>query len=859
MMKRIIALMLSLMLALGVMLALASCGDTTPTGECTEHKDSDGDGICDTEGCDAAVEPDAAPESGYFNENGELYLFKDGAPTFQFVMGGDALTANRNEIEELAEQLTSLGSSEVKYVAQNDDAQDVEILIGTVTNRGDEYKLNKYDFGVKGYAVKQVGTKILVIGGSNASTSSAINYLKENVFKIKKNNEKFTDFVMEKDANYEYRQSGYKITSVHIDGTPLSEFTIAYPSGDSIAGDIASSIQTKLYTDAGIWCEVKAEKLATGKKLIIRSIDNDGEGGGFYANVTDGNLVVECELGDKFTDLFNQFADDYIFKKRGAVSFASDFKYEPDHRTITYEQYGANGSDTLDDFAAIKAAHDDANKYLLKVKANDNATYYLTKKSEENFITVKTDTYWGKANFIIVDSDLTTEDPARKVDIFKIASENELTRYYPTGSSDISKLLSEINANGGIKKEEFTTFDLGLGRDALVYIVNTNHKNYVRFGTNKNTGENQREFVYVNADGTIASDTGLLFDYTEITYIEVMFVDDRPITIDGGIFTTIANQLPCNYTWYTERGILINRSNTTVQNLEHYITGEGDIGAPYSGFLTISECTDVTIKDTVLTAHKAYGLEGATDGNTMGTYDLSPSNCNRLHVLRVTQSNFFEEDGVTTTKIGAGGFWGIMGSNRCKNIVYEESTLSRFDAHQGTLNARIIKSKVGSITLIGGGEFELIGSEVYSQGSSLITLRDDYGSTWCGNMLIKDTVMMLPKDSTRNNISIITAYWNESELNSPGDKSMCDGPHDFGYDCYLPKSVILDGFTVSSSSVKYIYLMNGTAYSTHSGNTVNKHYVTEYYEIKNSDKRYTYNDPRDYFKKLTFVIDGVEK
>ena len=243
----------------------------------------------------------------------------------------------------------------------------------------------------------------------------------------------------------------------------------------------------------------------------------------------------------------------------------------------------------------------------------------------------------------------------------------------------------------------------------------------------------------------------------------------------------------------------------------------------------------------------------------MGTYDLGPSDCNRLYMIRVVQSNFFEEDGVTTTKIGAGGFWGIMGSNRCKNLTYEECTLSRFDAHQGTYNAKILNSNVGAITIIGGGTFELIGSKVYTQGSSLITLREDYGSTWNGDMFIKDTEMVMPASFSGNAVSILNAFWNESELNSPGDKSLCDGKHDFGYDCYMPKSVVLDNFTVSAASVKNINLVSGSAYNTHEGNTANKHFVTEYYEIIGKKPSYNYNDPRQRYKNLTFVIDGVEQ
>ena len=45
---------------------------------------------------------------------------------------------------------------------------------------------------------------------------------------------------------------------------------------------------------------------------------------------------------------------------------------------VTYEEFGAVGDGVHDDFAAICKAHDYANENGLPVKANDNATYYIS-------------------------------------------------------------------------------------------------------------------------------------------------------------------------------------------------------------------------------------------------------------------------------------------------------------------------------------------------------------------------------------------------------------------------------------------------------------------------------------------------
>ena len=58
---KILMILLSVMLVFGTVLTFVSCGGNTAPAECTEHKDENGDGICDTEGCGKAVENTPAP------------------------------------------------------------------------------------------------------------------------------------------------------------------------------------------------------------------------------------------------------------------------------------------------------------------------------------------------------------------------------------------------------------------------------------------------------------------------------------------------------------------------------------------------------------------------------------------------------------------------------------------------------------------------------------------------------------------------------------------------------------------------------------------------------------------------------
>lgn len=63
-------------------------------------------------------------------------------------------------------------------------------------------------------------------------------------------------------------------------------------------------------------------------------------------------------------------------------------------------------------------------------------------------------------------------------------------------------------------------------------------------------------------------------------------------------------------------------------------------------------------------------------------------------------------------------------------------------------------------------------------GYALVNLRQDYGSTWRGEVIIR-RCEWLPLGAGRAVIA--------------GDN---DGSHDFGYDCFMPRRVVIDGLTV---------------------------------------------------------------
>ena len=133
--NKIIALFLSVILVFGASLVLVGCTDTVT--ECTEHKDENGDGICDTDGRNEAMLPEENPYGEHFNERGELYLFKGGKPTFQFVIGNDVDNCY-SDIDDLAKALNSLSKSNINVEENRKTAKEYRSADANAKNMGVE-------------------------------------------------------------------------------------------------------------------------------------------------------------------------------------------------------------------------------------------------------------------------------------------------------------------------------------------------------------------------------------------------------------------------------------------------------------------------------------------------------------------------------------------------------------------------------------------------------------------------------------------------------------------------------------------------------------------------------------------------
>lgn len=414
-------------------------------------------------------------------------------------------------------------------------------------------------------------------------------------------------------------------------------------------------------------------------------------------------------------------------------------------KVVRYRDFGARGDGETDDIDAIIKAHEFANQHGLPVRADKGAIYYIGGKDKTAVI--QTDTDFGSARFIIDD----TAVENRRSPIFQVSS--SLKSFDLEGITSLKRNQPRINVS--------------LTDNCLVSVINSHVKHYIRYGANQNQGASQTDIFLVDRNGNVDKNTPIIWDFDQITHITAQPIDKSPLTITGGHFTTIANNAESKYTYYG-RGIAIRRSNVIVDGLEHHIRGEGDHGAPYGGFINIVNCANVTVQNTVLTGHKTYRTIGSAGVPvSMGTYDISANRALNVSFVNCRQTNDIKNK----------TYWGIMGSNYCKNLLFDRCTFSRFDAHQGVANATIRNSTLGhmGINAIGSGTFLVENTTVY--GRTFINLRTDYGSTWRGNFVIRNCVFV-PACGKPVTACLIG-----------GSNS---GRHNFGYTCYMPEQITID-------------------------------------------------------------------
>ena len=811
---------LFLLLTLTLVFAIASCGTTS----CDKCVDGDGDGLCDT--CKQKIE-DGSPTVS------DIVLIEDEEVNFQIVLAKDVPTSVKQtinaSIKAVYKNTYGIDINVVTDGSAEDEEQDVEILVGKISSRGDKYILDGHDYGQNGYAMKIVGTKVLINGGSEDSLVDAVTKLAENVLFA----DDATNVTITATDCVEKKQTDYKITALKVNGNDMRGYTLAVDLSNADYKAFALNLQDVLYQRSGYWFEIVDIEDATSKSFVIKSIPKVSGNESFKIYADGTTLVIQCAYDNMLQTATDKFLKENVLLASGDIDFKGTV-YTQDISVLHYEDFGAKGDGETDDFEAMYNTHVMANKGGQTVLGTPGATYYIfnTKirvdgNTSVKSIPIRTNTDWQGAKIIIDDRELAifaggpNKDMASS-NIFSVLPDDEHKKVTFKDRTAIEAIVA-----AGLKPGT-TKIDLKIsGWDGPMMIIpyNESHGVFRRKGYGQHSGEPMQEVIVIDENGNVSEETPIMFDYTSISYIEVYKLDPTSaISVGNGVIETIdtlvnhktSDIAEDNYKFnhgYRARGIIVTRSYTTVHDVEHIVSGgfnlkdraNGAEGASVSGMFRAQYANHVTFKDCIIPGRHCYG--------NSSTYNFGARSVNKIVLDGCIQSNFwitvdYETGDITghkdyvegaVTNLSSVKFtndkgkevsltlhWGIGGTNYCKNMEYIDSQISRFDAHAGLYNGKIINTNINGLELTGVGDLVIENTHWYQYGEStpFLFLRSDYGYHWDGDIIVKDTTAHL-FDITGGSPTLYIA--NHAFANWY-----------YGYTCAFP-NITLDNFSIYST------------------------------------------------------------
>ena len=772
---------LFVLLSLSLIFAMFACG--------CKHLDEDHNGICDL--CEEKIEA----------KTDDVALISEGVANFQFVLENNVSSDIIKDIDTLIRTLDKDYDIQLERVSDKEDnIMDVEVLVGDVKTRGEKYTIDKHALGKNGYIIKIVDSKIIINAGSPAQLRDAVKIFVDDILGMGDEPDELWDVVMTASQMVEEIQSDYRITGLTVNNVDMRGYTIAVDTTNTQYRKAATDLQTLFYERAGYWFDIVSLDKAD-KSIIIKHVEpSDTLPNGFKVSVNDSaQIVIECAYDNMLEEGIAKFTAAKITLGEGAVDFSGVLLDNYNITVLTYEMFGAKGDGRTNDYEAIYRTHVAANKCGQKVVATAGKTYYLESPVVDGkpvSIPVMTNTDWQGAKFIIDDRKIapTGTTKAWNVALFSIQQNEEpitISNKTEDGKAFLDKILA-AGLNPNTKK-----IDLGdnFRCDVMIITANETHKVYRRRAYDAYAGGTMEEVIILDKDGNVRSDTEIMYNYIDLTGLTIIKLGEiEPITVENGEFTTQVSEVNCIYTRddgrradyspYISRGLTITRSYTTVRNVKHYVTGEKQwedyvdgnnvilfVGSTYRGFYITQRCNDVTIEDCILTGRRCYRRP---HGGTGGTYDLFALLTNNLIFKNCVQSNFWitvdpitheikaakegDDNAITSMEnfptkvyvdsgatVGGGSatpaqmHWGIGGTNLCKNTKYHGSTLSRYDAHEGTYSGEIVDSTVCAAALTGAGDFLIENTRSFTTGGTrAFSVRSDYGSTWAGSVHLKN-------------------------------------------------------------------------------------------------------------------------
>lgn len=377
-------------------------------------------------------------------------------------------------------------------------------------------------------------------------------------------------------------------------------------------------------------------------------------------------------------------------------------------------------------------------------------------------------------------------------------------------------------------------------------VITNNNKQFIRSGGNANEGDWQHEtFIIDSQNGDLMQK--LQWTYDDIRLIHIFPISNKTIKIQNATFTTKTNNMVYNFEYkrlsYSNRNLRVfYTGNIEINNINHALDEEAHAEVShypyvdnkdynelfknsnqYDGFINLQYSSYIKLNNIKLSSHTAppyikYQNNSYVRIGTHGTYDLKINNSSNIFINNLS---YYCTEGKSDSEcyndnMNNSKKWGISGTNYIKNLFIKNSTLNRVDSHCGVYNLMIEDSTIGDkgFALIGKGIF--YSNNVTINGANyLVTLRNDYGSTFDGNIIMDNTTL---NTGTEESISLI--------------QSNNNGSHYYGYNSYFP-NVYINNATINTNSNNNSVALIKLADISNSSTENAKYYIKDNISFKN--------------------------
>ena len=227
-------------------------------------------------GCEKNVSEDTEATTEEIIAEGPV-LYENGSMRYTLIREEDASTSIINALKETVSALRALDKNftytdDFLKAGTEPDSEAYEILVGC-TNRP-ESEAKKAELKAKDWYVGVSGNKILIIGGTDEATETAIAYFANAVAAaIEGGGERITLDGIAEECLY---TAEYGVGEIKIAGTPISGYSIRYStvSGEE-AKDAAISLSSSIASLCG--AVLATTKSAQGRQIVIGSCDDTGK------------------------------------------------------------------------------------------------------------------------------------------------------------------------------------------------------------------------------------------------------------------------------------------------------------------------------------------------------------------------------------------------------------------------------------------------------------------------------------------------------------------------------------------------------------------------------------------------------